>query len=401
MKVVFKKIKVIVLIVIISLTFIPYSSFAEKIYIDITQPGIKKLSIALEGFEGISKVSNTIKEELEFTEYFKIFGPFPYRDEKFDPLLWKSTDVEIVIRALIFGKIEVKVYTVTSESPIFIKQYPLQDNEYTGKLIASDIYRLLTGKNSPFFNRFAFVRKFKNSMGIFISNWNGKQIQDTAIRREIISRVVLKDNKIFYSSLQNRFWHIEVFDIFNKSNKEIIKSRNLLKLGDVSNQNQIIYLESDGELSQIKISDMSGKNKTLSSSRWIDASPRFAPSHIFLVSNRIGSPQIYQMSYDGLFIRRLTYQNRYNTEPAVSPDGNKIAFSSLSAGFQINVLDLNSNIQTQITKDGNNEQPSFCPDGHFLTIMSDRFGKKEIFLISSDGAVQKSLTNGYLPYCSR
>ncbi|ODA43235.1 tolB protein precursor [Thermodesulfovibrio sp. N1] len=107
------------------------------------------------------------------------------------------------------------------------------------------------------------------------------------------------------------------------------------------------------------------------------------------------------MSYDGLSIRRFTYQGRYNTEPTISPDGNKIAFSSLSAGFQINVLDLNSNMQTQITKDGNNEQPSFCPDGHFLTIMSDRFGKKEIFLISSDGAVQKSLTHGYLPHCSR
>ncbi|WP_143600905.1 hypothetical protein, partial [Thermodesulfovibrio sp. N1] len=201
MKGIFKTIKIIIIILFFNL--ISNSTFAEKIYIDITQPGIKKLSIALEGFEGISKVSNTIKEELEFTEYFKIYGPFPYRGEKFDPLLWKSADVEIVIRAVSFGKIDVKVYTVTTDAPIFTKDYSLQDNEYTGKIIASDIYRLLTGKNSPFFNQFTFVRKFKNSMGIFISNWNGKQIQDTGIRREIISRVVLKDNKIFYSSLQN------------------------------------------------------------------------------------------------------------------------------------------------------------------------------------------------------
>jgi TolB protein len=399
MKGIFKTTKIIIILLFFNL--ISNSTFAEKIYIDITQPGIKKLSIALEGFEEISKVGNTIKEELEFTEYFKIYGPFPYRGEKFDPLLWKSADVEIVIRAVSFGKIDVKVYTVTTDVPIFTKDYPLQNNEYTGKIIASDIYRLLTGKNSPFFNQFTFVRKFKNSMGIFISNWNGTQIQDTGIRREIISKVVLKDNKIFYSSLQNKFWHIEVFDIFNKSNREIIKSRNLLKLGDVSNKYEIIYLESDGELSQIKILDLSGKNKTVSSSRWIDASPRFAPYYILLVSNRVGSPQIYQMSYDGLSIRRLTYQGRYNTEPTISPYGDKIAFSSLSAGFQINVLDLNFNMQTQITKDGNNEQPSFCPDGHFLTIMSDRSGKKEILLISSDGAVQKSLTHGYLPHCSR
>ncbi|MCX7988393.1 MAG: hypothetical protein N2647_02995, partial [Thermodesulfovibrio sp.] len=46
-------------------------SFAEKIYLDITQPGIKKINIALEGFDKVDKIFNTIKEDLEFTEYFE------------------------------------------------------------------------------------------------------------------------------------------------------------------------------------------------------------------------------------------------------------------------------------------------------------------------------------------
>lgn len=107
------------------------------------------------------------------------------------------------------------------------------------------------------------------------------------------------------------------------------------------------------------------------------------------------------MSQSGNGIRRVTYQGRYNTEPTISPDGSKLAFSSLTGGFQIFIIDTLSGAKVQLTKDGNNEQPSFCPDGHFLTIMSDRRGKKEIYLISSDGTIQKSLTDGYLPYCTR
>lgn len=375
------------------------SAKAEKVYVDITQPGIKKLCIAMEGFENIPEVSNAIKETLEFTEYFRVYGPFPYKGEKFEPSLWKASDVEIVLRADTTGKISLKVYTITSDTPIFSKDYVLKNDEHTGIVISADIYKLLTGKEPPFFNRFVFLRKFKNSTGIFISNWNGKNIHDTGIRREIISRVVLKGNKIFFSSLQNRFWNIEVFDLSTKTHREILKSRALLQLGDVTDSH-IIYLQNDGEVSQIKLADFSGKSRTVTSSRWVESSPRVYGSKIFFVSNRAGSPQIY-LTQDEASAIRITFQGRYNTEPALSPDGGRLAFSSLVGGFQIYVIDLASGTQNQITRNGNNEQPSFCPDGHFLTAMSDRRGKKEIFLISSDGLIQKPLTTGYLPYCSR
>ncbi|WP_353684685.1 hypothetical protein V4D30_02515 [Thermodesulfovibrio sp. 3907-1M] len=377
------------------------SAFAEKIYLDINQPEIKKLALAIEGFDTLPVVFNTIKDDLEFTEYFRVYGPFPFKEETFDPSLWKSSDVEIIVRAETLNKISMKVFTVTSSSPIFVKEYPLKNDQATGNLIASDIYRLLTGKEAPFFNRFAFVRKLSNTMGIFLSNWNGKTIYDTGLRRQIISKVVFKGNKIFYSCLHGRFWKIEVFDTTTKTNKEIIKSKALLLLGDVLNESEFLYSESDGEISEIKISDIYGKTKTIYSSRWIDTSPRWTKSSIFFVSNRGGYPQIYQMTHSGREISRTTYNGRYNTEPAISPDGSKLAFSGLNGSFQVYVMDISSGIKTQVTRQGNNEQPSFCPDGHFLTIMSDRRGKKEIYLISSDGAVQKSLTHGYLPSCSR
>lgn len=387
--------------IIICLIFSYNISTAEKIYLDITQPGIKKINIALEGFDKINKVFSVIKDNLEFTEYFKIYGPFPYKDENFQPLLWQASNMDIVVQSKITDKINVKIFTLTSASPFFVRDYNLQQNdEYTGYTIASDIYKILTDKEPPFFNRIVFVRKLKGTSGIFLSNWNGKKISDTGIRREIISRAVLKGNKIFYSSLQGRFWQIEVFDLTTKTNREIVKSNSLLQLGDVISDSQFIYLKNDGELSEIKISDLSGKEKTITSSRWIESSPRWHLSKIFFVSNRAGSPQIYQ-TQEGMSPRRITFQGRYNTEPAVNPAGNKLAFSSLSDSFQIFIIDLASGEQTKITHEGNNEQPSFCPDEHFLIIMSDRSGKREIYIISSDGMIQKPITSGYLPHCSR
>ncbi|MEN2985622.1 MAG: hypothetical protein ABDH16_03045, partial [Thermodesulfovibrionaceae bacterium] len=357
-------------------------------------------TVAGEGFENASIVFRMIKENLEFTEYFRVYGPFPLRDEKFDSSLWRNSDVEFVIKAKTEEKILLKIYAVTSDTPIFTKEYALKNDESTGNLIASEIYRVLTGKDSPFFNRFVFLRKFKNSTGIFISNWSGKNIFDTGVRREIISKAILKGNKIFYSALQGKLWHIEVFDLSSKENREIIKSKALLQLGDVINEHQFIYIQNDGELSEIKISDLLGKGRTIISSRWVESSPRWHDSQILFVSNKGGSPQIYQTK-EGISSRRVTFQGKYNTEPAISPDGKKVAFSSFIEGFQIHILDLISGVQTQITKEGNNEQPSFCPDGHFLTIMSDRRGRKEIYLVSVDGLIQKPLTTGYLPYCTK
>lgn len=375
-------------------------TFAEKVYIDITQPGIKKIHLALEGFDKIDKVFTTIKEDLEFTEYFEIYGPFPSKDENFQPRLWQSSNVDIVVQAKITNKIQTNLFTISSNLPFFTKEYNLQNSEHTGRIIASDIYKALTGKESPFFNRIVFIRKFKESAGLFISNWKGKNIHDTGIRREIISRAVLKGNKILYSSLQGRSWRIELFDLSTKINKEIIKNKALLQLGDMIDDSQFIYLYNDGDVSEIRISDFEGRSRTISSSRWAESSPRWYNSRIFFVSNRAGSPQIYY-NQEGASPQRVTYQGLYNTEPSVSPDGSKLAFSSLIGGFQIYVLDLASGTQAQITKEGNNEQPSFCPDGHFLTIMSERRGKREINLISSNGLIQKSLTTGYLPYCTR
>ena len=46
---------------------------------------------------------------------------------------------------------------------------------------------------------------------------------------------------------------------------------------------------------------------------------------IAFVSDRSGSPQVYIMASDGSGVRRLTFEGSYNTNPAWSPKGDRIA----------------------------------------------------------------------------
>ena len=45
-----------------------------------------------------------------------------------------------------------------------------------------------------------------------------------------------------------------------------------------------------------------------------------------------------------------------------------------------------------LTDKGNNEEPSFSPDGRFIAFTSDRDGKKGIYIMRANGEAQKRIT---------
>ena len=58
------------------------------------------------------------------------------------------------------------------------------------------------------------------------------------------------------------------------------------------------------------------------------AASRSLGTHIYFVSNRTGHKEIWAMDSDGKNQRQITHFNSDSIEPAVSPDGTKIAFTS-------------------------------------------------------------------------
>ncbi len=122
--------------------------------------------------------------------------------------------------------------------------------------------------------------------------------------------------------------------------------------------------------------------RRLTSGPGLDVSPTYSPDgrRIAFNSDRIGQPHIYTIPADGgeaTLITPYTYgQPAYFTSPDWSPTDSMIAFHGRSRGrFQIMVVSSRpGSIVYQLTTEGENEDPSWAPDGRHLVFVSSRGG---------------------------
>ena len=63
---------------------------------------------------------------------------------------------------------------------------------------------------------------------------------------------------------------------------------------------------------------------------------------------------------------RLTFVGSQNDNPAWSPKGDKIAFQSLSGGWDIFIMNTDGSMIQRLTSKGNCESPTWAPNGRFI-----------------------------------
>ena len=117
--------------------------------------------------------------------------------------------------------------------------------------------------------------------------------------------------------------------------------------------------------------------------------PVTAGTHIYFVSDRTGHKEIWAMDYDGKNQRQITHFNSTSIEPAISPDGTKVAFTSYARGnpgifvFSVDpVRDLRFYNQGASV----NSSPSFTPDGKQIVYSSSAGRCCRIFIANLDGS---------------
>jgi Tol biopolymer transport system component len=94
-------------------------------------------------------------------------------------------------------------------------------------------------------------------------------------------------------------------------------------------------------------------------------------------------------------IRLPTNSSEFEQDPAWSPKGDKIAFSSNADGnFEICVMSTDGTGITRLTDNpANDHYPCWSPDGNFIAFTSDRDGNQEIYIMRADGSSPRRLTN--------
>ena len=160
---------------------------------------------------------------------------------------------------------------------------------------------------------------------------------------------------------------------------------------------------------EISILNSDGSIVGLTSNHFLDTDPAWSPDgqKIAFVSDRdgLGNPAIYVMDQNGSNVIRLTtpvprVRARF---PRWSPDGTKIVFASgLDGDPEIFVMNADGSNLTQLTSTtGADDQPQFSPDGSKILFASNRdapapdppYGKWEIYEMNADGTAQRRLTN--------
>lgn len=122
--------------------------------------------------------------------------------------------------------------------------------------------------------------------------------------------------------------------------------------------------------------------KTAKTVSW---SPALTPDGKQVVFNLAG--QLVVHSIPPKVVRSLARSSGRNDWPAVSPDGQRVAFgSSRDGNFEIYVADLDGrNVRRLTRRPGLDMRPAWSPDGKQIAFTSVRSGNYEVYVMSADG----------------
>lgn len=129
-----------------------------------------------------------------------------------------------------------------------------------------------------------------------------------------------------------------------------------------------------------------------------NGSPSFSPDgrQIAFFSSRSRFPQIYTMDADGTNVQLLTPftpgVRSYRAAPDWSPDGRAVAYEQQMGDFQVWMIDIRDKQPRMLTNEGENEGPSWAPDGRHLVLSSTRGGSKQIWVLDTESGRFRQLT---------
>src|SRR2546425_7249947 len=123
--------------------------------------------------------------------------------------------------------------------------------------------------------------------------------------------------------------------------------------------------------------------------------PGIAESKIYFVSSRTGQKEIWVMDYDGANQHAITHLGSISLSPRISPDGSRVAFSSLTkSGWEILMYSLElDRLVTFPRFGGTNLSPAWSPDGTRIAFSSSRSGDPEIYVVDASGTNPKRITS--------
>ena len=394
----------------------------DDIYITITQPGLRRVSVAAPPLMVLpgtpADVAHGFQETLDAD--LAAAAPIAILERRLYSLVeddprpevlnerWRSIGAQFLLSGTVVRAggqlvVEARLVDLVSGEFAFAKRYRagISAAPTVAHTLANDLVKVFTGRQGPFLSRIAFISDRTGSSELWVMDWNGdNQKQLTKHNSLALAPTWSPDGKhlVFTSYLRG-----------NPALYLLTPQEGYLKLlwdkGGVNSSASIspdgstvaFASSTEGNVDIYTISIEGGEARRLTTARGIDTQPSWAPNgrQIAFTSSRSGSPQLYQMDADGSNVRRVSFGGYFHDEGTWAYDGVRIACTTRDEGsFQIATIDAISTERTVIPAPGNNESPCFSPEGSMIAFASDRTGQPQIYITDANGVPHQLTSEG-------
>lgn len=412
--------------------FFPTQGFS-KIYINVDEPFIQKLKIAIPDFKALSaneellhlslKLPEIVSNDLDISGYFAPMEKQAFLDED-GPLLtednirfknWSVIGTELLLKGgyITIGRsieVEARLYDVVWGRQILAKRLLGKVDEIRSLMhrIGNEIISTLTGNDGIFLTKIAYVGTSTGHKEIYTCDYDGYNAQQITLDQSIalLPSWSPQGHQIVYNSYKQGGANLYLRTLASGEDR-LLSNRVGLNIGAcwIPNQEKLALTLSQKGNPDIFTIDLSGKIINRFTNNWgIDVSPSFSPdgTKMAFVSDKYGNPQIYIKDLGSKEEKRLTYggyyeisfEGKYNSSPAWSKL-DRIAFSGSNDGINFDIYTINpdgSHLRRLTEGQGNNEDPCWSPDGRYIVFSSNRNGGYQLYIMNANGQNQRRIT---------
>jgi TolB protein len=397
---------------------------AEYDYIDISNPFLRKIPLAVPWFKNVSggadieelsvTLPDLLSDTLAFTGYFKMLDRQAFLMDPRNPDIiasqinfrnWTAIGAELLITGGILMKdgimeTELRLFDTIKEELVIGKRYKGGTDDTTRMIrrFCGEVMYHLTGHRGVFDSKIAFLSSLAGKKEIYISDFDGQNPKQFTRHEDItLFPAWSSDGKwMAYTSYGKGQPGLYIRNLTENRVVTLDKKGIQITPAWVPGKFELAATLSFSGDQEIYLLTGGGKIiKRLTNSRGIDVEPTWSPNgkQMAFVSKRSGTPQIYIKDMTSGRVRRLTFQGRYNTQPDWSPKGDKIVYSTMEVGrIDIYTIGVDGGNRVRLTENqGDNEAPSWSPDGSLIVFNSTREGRSKIYIMTAFGTDQRRL----------
>jgi TolB protein len=382
--------------------------------VEISGVGGTQLPIAVVRFRDEDKSNQSpsaiIRADLERSGAFKIVDASATLDETSQPKMpeWRARAADALVAGsvtrLADGRFDVrfKLWDVVKGSEIGGQSSAVEagDLRLAAHRIADFIYEKLTGEKGVFSTRIAYVTKAGPRYTLRVADADGENGQVALNSGQPIISPAWSPNgrELAYVSFERQKAVVFVHNVASGERRAIADFRgsNSAPAWAPDGERLAVTLSREGGSQLFSIGRNGDSPRRLASSPAIDTEAEYSADgrYLYFTSDRGGSPQVYRMAAGGGNAERVTFSGAYNISPALSPDGRTLAYITRAGNaFHLVVLDLATAGAQPVTisETGDDEHPSFAPNGRLLIYATRSQGRSVLMTTTLDGKIKARL----------